>query len=171
MSKQVPRSPPSTGLAGCLVHPAAVSRAGGGSKAVIRVSLSAVAASLPSDEQPQARAPLVVFAGAVVQDREPMAVIANAVQTEIIPGAFRQQRRHLDRVVRARTQADQAGNNQVTVGGMIVILASLDTAFARVPGVVAPCLQPRARNPIARLWIEILVDPRHDVSVVEFPAV
>ena len=58
-------------------------------------------------EEAQSPAPLVALAGLVVKDREPMAMVAELIQTEVIPGSVGYERMDFDNLIGAGAQADQ----------------------------------------------------------------
>jgi hypothetical protein len=60
-------------------------------------------------------------------------MIRNPVEAEKIPCAIRHKRVDLDHVISARTQANEAGDNEIAESRVVVVLATLDAAFRRGP--------------------------------------
>jgi len=75
-------------------------------------------------EHAQACALAVFSAGAVPQNGQDAAVVGQVVEAEPVPGVFRQQWMDLDGVVGARPQPHQAGDDQVAIAGVIVVVAA-----------------------------------------------
>src|SRR5438874_13688208 len=74
----------------------------------------------------------VALAGPVPDDGDAPAVIDDVVQGEIIP-VVRGQRLDFQHVIGAGPQADQAGDDQIDVGGVEVVFAVVVTVVA-LPG-------------------------------------
>ena len=117
-------------------------------------------------EDTQALAFAKMQAGLVEKNRQVPSVIRNLIEAEIIP-RLRHKGIDLDRVVTARSQADQAADHEVAECRMVVILAALHAAFAGIPCAVLPGLQARPRDPVAVGRILVFIDPRHDAAVVK----
>ena len=124
-------------------------------------------------EDLQALAPAIFRAGFIPQDGQRVAMIGNMVEAEPIPRAVLHQRVDLDHLIGPWPQAYQTGDDQVAVGGMVVILAAFAPDFIRlalcgqfVIALFAEC----SCDPLAGERIQVFVDLRHDAPVVEFPA-
>ena len=76
------------------------------------------------------------------------------------------QRIHLHHVIGTGPQTDQPGDDEIAVGGMVVILATLHPAFRGIPIPAFPCFQPRAGDPIAGERVQVLIDPRNDRAIL-----
>ena len=77
---------------------------------------------------------MVVLAILVPDDGECVTAIADAVETEIRPLALRHERVDNDAAIQLRTQAADAGDDEVVVSGVIVVAAALTVAHK--PGTV-----------------------------------
>ena len=109
------------------------------------------------EENSQSGAALESGAVAIVENRYKFSVIGHVLEAEPIPGVFGKHRADLDFVVLAGNDADQAGDDQIAEGGMVVIAAA---------GVVA--LEPFAIHLVeifAHVWLVALPVQRFDVSV------
>src|ERR1035441_10299437 len=60
----------------------------------------------------------------VPNNREQAAVIFDTIETEPVPDSVRQQRPDFDRIIGARHQADDAGDEQISERRMIVVAAA-----------------------------------------------
>ena len=76
-------------------------------------------------QEGQARLLTIALASAVPDDRETAAVVQDVVEAEPVPRAFGDERVHLDHLVRARAQADQAVDDQVAECRVVVMPAAL----------------------------------------------
>lgn len=90
------------------------------------------------DEEVKALAVVVFCSGFVVEDGENVAVVEDIVHTEPVPSAFGKQWIDFDEVVGAWSQADESGDDEVAVRGMVIVFAAFPAAFSFVPGVVLP---------------------------------
>ena len=90
------------------------------------------------------------FAGLVEQDRQYPAVIANLVETKVVPSSFGNERVNFQDVIRPGTKPHQSGNDEVAIRGMILVLAAGRVAFGG--------------NPRAGIRVQALVNPGHDRS-------
>ena len=84
-------------------------------------------------EDAQTRSLAIFLATAVVEDCQHAAMIRNPVEAEKIPCAIRHKRVDLDHVIGTRTQANEAGDNEIAESRVVVVLATLDAAFRRGP--------------------------------------
>ena len=80
------------------------------------------------DQEREAAALVVVLAVLVPNDGECVTAIADAVETEIRPLALRHERVDNDAAIQLRTQAADAGDDEVVVSGMVVVAAALTVA-------------------------------------------
>ena len=94
-------------------------------------------------------------------------MVEHVVEAEPVPLAGGHERVDLDDVVFSRAQADQAGNDQVAITGMVIVLAAFCHAGfpALLPLALILGFEHGAAQPIARARVEVLVDPRHDRAV------
>ena len=95
-------------------------------------------------------------------------MVEHIVQAKPVPCVVRQEWVYLDSLISPRAQARKAGDYQIAVARMVVVLAPLFAAFALVPRAVLPAFQSRPRNPVAGKGVEMLVDPRNDAAVGAF---
>src|SRR3990172_9422400 len=77
-------------------------------------------------------------------------VIFHAVETEPVPSSVGKERMHLDDIVRARAEADDAGDQEVGEGAVVVVTAATVLAV----------------DPVAGHFVEVLADERFAVGVL-----
>src|ERR1039458_9914577 len=106
---------------------------------------------------------MIMLAGFVPNNSQPAAVVTDLVQAEEAPG-IRHQRVDLDCVVSARAQSDQPANDEVTISRVVVVLAALGNLRPALP-------EEGPGDPVAVGRIEVLINPGHDPSVIEFETV
>lgn len=97
-----------------------------------------------------------------------MAVIGHLVEAEVIPCIRWEQRVDLHNVIYAWPQANQSGDDQIVVGRMIVVRAAFSAPFNHIPSPIFPGLEPGTGNLVARIRVQVFVDPRYNVSVLLF---
>ena len=85
-------------------------------------------------------------------------MVEDIVQTEKWPGPGGQEGIHFYDVVVARAQADESGDHQVTVAGVIIVLTALLASFARTPGPLGPGLEPvrEIQSPVKGLRFSLI---------------
>src|ERR1044071_2106684 len=96
-----------------------------------------------------------------------MAVIRNLIEAEMVPPPTRQELIDLERLISPWSQANQAGNDEIAEGRVIVILAAFFTSFRFIPGAVLPTFQPRPREPISGEGIKVFVNPGDSPPIVQ----
>src|SRR4051812_4429794 len=89
----------------------------------------------------------IALATFIVNDSQEVSMVADLVQAEVVPSLRGNQRVCLHNFVCPRTQPDEPTNNQIAIGGMIVILAAFFPPFFRIPAAVLPGFQSCASDP------------------------
>ena len=84
-----------------------------------------------------------MLARLVPENGQRVPVVGDSVEAERIPFRWHE-RVDLDGLVGTRAQADEPADDEVAIGRVVVILATLLAAFAGVPGAILPCLQTRS---------------------------
>jgi len=95
-------------------------------------------------------------------------VIKHVVQTEVVPRIRRQERTDLHRIVGAGTQSHEAIYDEIAERRMVIVLTAFLATFCLGPVTVVPCLKTRPCQPFACEGVQILVNPRHNGSVIAF---
>ena len=108
------------------------------------------------DKKREAAATVVTLAALVVNNRQKMAVVRQAVDGKVTPRAGGQKRMDDDFVVSTRAQADKAGNQRIGKAGVVVVVAAADLLALGEQDVFC--------NPLAGVGIEVFIDPIDDTA-------
>ena len=95
-------------------------------------------------------------------------MVEDVIEAEVIPGALGQQGVDFDHLIRAWAQADEPGDDEVIVGGVVVVFAAVVAAFALGPvGIrLGPVMQAGAGDPVAGVGVDVFIDPGNDLAIL-----
>src|SRR5262249_40392732 len=85
------------------------------------------------------------------------------VEAEIIPRT-RRQGVEFNHLIGARSQTDEPGDHQVAKGGVVVVLSSFRDHKTAL-------FEERPSDPITGHRVKVLVNPRHDPTIIKFEMV